>query len=202
MSVSVSFTELLDWVEGRLAPARAAEVAALVEGAGAETAATVDWIRRFHAAARVMPLEQPPAEASAALRTALRQYASAWDPGSFTDAVLTMDSREQRPMAGIRDTRASDDAVHLVFDTDLGRLALDFVALTEDRVDVYGGFTPPPDRAGGIRVVFTSRRRVRRVATCGTSGSFLVREVPVDVDEVWGVRGGDVIRIEVTLAGR
>ena len=60
MSTPPTFTELVDWVDGRLDQQQAADVESRVATGGEETSATVDWIREFKAAAELMPLVAPP----------------------------------------------------------------------------------------------------------------------------------------------
>ncbi len=197
-----SFTDLLDWVEGRIDPERAELVEALVQEDDPETAETIAWIRDFLAAAELMPLHELPAEASAELHDVVRLHASAWAPSAYDDASPVTDSRWALPATGTRAGGATD-VVHLAFDSDAGRLGLDVARVTIGRVDVHGRFAPAADgEAGQTRIVFTRAGRVRGTTVCAVSGEFTARDVPADVDEVWVVAGDRVVRAAVTFETR
>ena len=198
----LSFTDLLDWVEGRLDPERAEVVEALLHEDDPETSETIAWIRDFLAAAALMPLEELPAETSAELHDVVRLYATAWAPSAFDDASAVSDSRDALPPTGTR-AGGSADIAHLVFDSELGRLGLDVARVTVGRVDVHGRLTPAPGQgAERSRIVFTQARRVRGTTICAVSGEFTARDVPDDVDEVWVVAGDHVVRAAVAFRTR
>ena len=198
----LSFTDLLDWVEGRLDPERAEVVEALLHEDDPETSETIAWIRDFLAAAALMPLEELPAATSAELHDVVRLHATAWAPSAFDDASAVSDSRDALPATGTR-AGGSADIAHLVFDSELGRLGLDVARVTLGRVDVHGRLTPAPGQgAERSRIVFTQARRVRGTTICAVSGEFTARDVPDDVDEVWVVAGDHVVRAAVAFRTR
>ena len=71
------FRTLLDWLEGRLDADKAERVAAQVAEADEQTLRTVEWLRGFLAAARDLPLEEPPAT----VRENLKEYFARWSQG-------------------------------------------------------------------------------------------------------------------------
>jgi hypothetical protein len=201
-----TFTELLDWLEGRLDERRGAEVADLVAHADPETAETVAWIREFLAAARAMPLRAPSPAASAALADAVRERLTPWAPGEYVDAHLVYDSRTALGAGGTRDaltgTRSTEEGVyHLVFDTEIGRVVLDVLDNPGGGVDVQGSLSQNR-RNGDVllpRVVFTSNLTVRRTARCDRSGQFKVSDLPSEVDEMWIMDAAARVRAAVRL---
>jgi hypothetical protein len=67
MEKELTFSQLLDWIEGRLTEEEAAEVARLVESADSETKETVAWLRAFARIANEVVLASPPEEVREAL---------------------------------------------------------------------------------------------------------------------------------------
>jgi hypothetical protein len=195
-----TFTELLDWLEGRLDDAAGADVADRVAHGDRETTEAVEWIRSFLEGAAKMPLQRPPAEVSAALRRVVAEHVAPWAPGDYTEAALAYDSRTTR-MAGTRaDHSSSDDVFHLVFETDLGQVVLDVMPVPGDGVDVQGSVAEQlRGRDLPTRVVLTSERVVRRTATCDRDGQFGMSDVPAGIDEIWVEHGETLVRAAVSL---
>jgi hypothetical protein len=205
MSEQPSFTELLDWLEGRLDDRQSADVADRVEHADQTTSENVDWIRNFLASSRSMPLESPAPEASAAIRAAVQERLTPWVPGAYADATLVYDSRTAAAAGGTRAAptagdKNDQDVYHLIFETEIGRVVLDVMRNADGGVDVQGSL--PQNAANGDvfpRVVFTSDLTVRRTATCDQHGQFKVSGLPSGTDEMWIADETTRIRAAVLL---
>ncbi len=193
-----TFTDLLDWVEGRLQPEQSDQVAAYVDTADPAALETVEWIRDFLQEARSKPLAQPPAELSARLRDVFVGLHSPEQSSDWTDASLLYDTRMGLAAAGVR---SADDGVHLAFDSDLGRFVLDAVPASTGEVDVQGLIMLDGD-ATGVDLAFLQAGLLRRAAHATKDGRIDVRGVPVDVDEMWLTSGGTRVRARLDLQGR
>jgi len=139
------FAHLLDWLEGRLEPAAAAQVAAAVER-DAHLAAGVAWIQRFHGLAADVVLETPPAE----VRSRLAQRFAAARPAppsarQRVQAVLTFDSLSTRPV-GVRAGLAPPGQRHVVLESEAADVAVD-VYEEDVRWRVEGQLLPHGDEA-------------------------------------------------------
>lgn len=184
MSIPPTFTELMDWIDGRLDDARGEDVARRVDVSGPETAETVAWIRSFRAAADTMPLAAPPPEVGHHARAAFRHLRAAGRPdASWFDVAF--DSR-LAPVAGVRsssrggpyrlDLTGEGIAVSIdVTPLDGGSLAIDGTVRATDATDAAAEDT--------IGVVFTSAGETRRRTAVDRHGRFSA-EVPGDVDEI------------------
>lgn len=191
-----SFTELLDWVEGRLAPPeRADAVTTYVETADAETLETIEWIRDFLHHTGSMPLEKPPAALSARLRNVFVGLHSP-EQDDWSEASLLYDTRVGSAAAGVR---SHDDGVHLAFDSLVGRFVLDAVAAGPGEVDVQGLIMVPQGETVGVDLAFLQQGALRRAARSAADGRFDVRGVPVEVDELWLTAGDTRVRAAVDL---
>src|SRR5262245_22146136 len=93
-----SFSELLDWLEGRLLPDHARAVAERLQAADAATQADLDWLRLFLHARQSAQFASPPPGVRATLKKRFAAYAEAREPPSPFQrwlATLTFDSRAQ-----------------------------------------------------------------------------------------------------------
>jgi hypothetical protein len=203
-----TFTELLDWLEGRLDDARSADVADRVEHGDRATGEAVAWIRSFLEAAGSMPLQAPPPEVRSAVRGLIDEQLAPWAEGEYRDAVRAYDSRTVRATgtrAGPPAEPGEDgDVQHLIFDTDFGQIVLD-VIIADNMVDLRGSVPQVlVDLVGGgsTRVVLTSDRAVRRTTVCSPDGLFTIFDVPSGIDEMWVEHGGTRIRAAVDLPAR
>ena len=187
----LSFTRLLDWIEGRLEPAEADQVAAAVAVSDSATLEQVDWIRGFLEDTQRMTLERPPAELSARLRASFSGFHRPQDARAWSEADLLHDFRQQ--VAGVR---SGVENASLAFDSDLGRFVLEIAPSGPGQVDVQGLVMVAPD-SDTIDLAFHSGGRLRKAARTEHDGRFDVPGVPVTVDELW-LSAGD-IRVRAAL---
>jgi hypothetical protein len=193
-----TFTDLLDWVEGRLDPEHEDAVAAYVAGADAATLDTLEWIRGFLDGARSMPLEQPPPELSARLRNVFIGLHSPEQADEWSDASLMYDTRRGMAAAGVRSLEG--DGVHLAFDSGLGRFVLEAAPAGPGEVDIQGLImVSSADDDTGVDLAFLQQGTLRRAARATTDGRFDVPGVPVDVDELWLTSGSTRVRAALDL---
>ena len=122
------FSELLDWLEGRLPPDQAQAVAKRLETADAATQDDIDWLRLFMQARRSVQFASPPSGVRETLRERFAAYAEARQPpGVFQRllATLTFDSRAQPATAGLRSVAADEGSQRqLIFTTEAAEVAL------------------------------------------------------------------------------
>ena len=121
------FSELLDWLEGRLPPDQARAVAERLESADAATQADLDWLRVFLQARQSVQFASPPPSVRENLRGRFADYAQARQPpGLFQRllAALTFDSRAQPATAGLRSSADEGPQRQLIYATDAAEIAL------------------------------------------------------------------------------
>ena len=124
-----SFSELLDWLEGRLPPDEAQAMAKRLESADEATQADLDWLRLFLQARQSVQFASPPPSVREALKGRFAAYAEARQPpGLFQRllATLTFDSRVQPATLGIRSAQPADESPQrqLIYTTESAEIAL------------------------------------------------------------------------------
>jgi hypothetical protein len=206
----VSFTELLDWVEGRLPADRLAAVEASVQDE--EAGRSVAWIRAFLDAGRLMPLATPPEPTRRRLRDLIAERTTPWEPSAYSDGSLVFDSRHGARAAGTRSgDHAAGELLDWIFDTDFGRVHVSVAPAgpvtpvpgeppapagwmdVADRraLDVRGRVDPlrPDDEAssdlGAVEVLLVADQRVRASAVCDPTGRFEMSCSYGTIDEIW-----------------
>jgi hypothetical protein len=121
------FSELLDWLEGRLPPDKARAVTERLETANAATQADLDWLRLFLKARETVQFVSPPPSVRETLRGRFAAYAEARKPpGLFQRllATLTCDSRAQPATAGFRSVADEAQQQQLIYTTEAAEIAL------------------------------------------------------------------------------
>ncbi|MDP9398932.1 MAG: carboxypeptidase-like regulatory domain-containing protein [Actinomycetota bacterium] len=172
------FEQVLDWLEGRLAPVQAARVAAAVE-ADPELAAVAAWLGEFRAAAAGTVLEEPPAHVHALL---LRRFA-AYRPAPPTPlrrlrAVVSFDSSGASAV-GVRAGAAVAGQRHVVLESEAVDVALD--VYDEDVARRVEGQLLPPgteEIAGAEVRLLGPGGDLVAAASAGPSGVFALPPVP------------------------
>lgn len=192
-----TFTELLDWAEGRLDAHRAEQVAAHVAEADPATARTVAWIEEFLHGARLMPLHQPPPDLSDRLRAAFVGFHQPHGTDDWHDATLLYDTRE--PAAGMRSAGIAD-GTHLAYESGIGRFVIEASPSGPGRVDLAGLVLGARDAA--VDLAFMVDGVLQRAARTDRQGRFTVSEVPDTVDEVWLTTAAGRARAVLDLARR
>lgn len=137
-----SLGKLVEWLEGRLDPATAEQVAAQVAGPDERTRRTVEWLRGFLTTAHALPLRKPPP----IVRQSLDQYFGRWsraqaELGQQPRTVhvrLLFDSRQDLALAGVRAGAGEDDVFHLAYTCGEGDLLVDVYRLGTGLVRLDG----------------------------------------------------------------
>ena len=121
------FSELLDWLEGRLLPDDARAVAERLQAADAATQADLDWLHLFMRAQQSVQFASPPPSVRETLKRRFADYAQARQPpGLFRRwlATLTFDSRAQPATAGLRSVADEGPEQQLIYTTESAEIAL------------------------------------------------------------------------------
>lgn len=124
MNEKLSFAQLVDWMEGRLPAAAAAQVAAQV-AANPALQADVAWLQTFHQISDQTTWEAPPTEVRADLSRRFAAYAAENRAPTWWErltAVLKFDSQTQPMAAGIRSAAAAER--QLIYSTPYADVAL------------------------------------------------------------------------------
>ena len=140
------FSELLDWLEGRLLPDDARAVADRLEAADAATQADLDWLRLFLQARQSIQFASPPPSVRETLKQRFAAYAEAREPpGPFQRwlATLTFDSRAQPVTAGLRSASEESHQRQLIYTTEAAEIALTVQSILPDKnLNVTGQIFP------------------------------------------------------------
>ena len=141
-SNNTHFSDLLDWLEGRLPPDEARAVADRLKIADAATRADLDWLRLFLEARRFLKLSSPPPSVREALKQRFAAYAEARQPpGLFRRwlAALSFDSRAQPVTAGLRSATDETSQRHLIYTTEAAEIALTIHPTLPDKKFLVAG---------------------------------------------------------------
>ncbi|MBM7520285.1 hypothetical protein [Nocardioides nitrophenolicus] len=180
MTRRATFTEIVDWIEGRLPAERGQGVADAVrrDDEAAEAAA---WVEDFLATTERLKLEAPPSDLRGELRAMFREPANFPADQGWTRARLLYDTREPR-VAGVRGPDTPGQS-HLAFDSDAGRFVLETGPASAGHVELRGLLLT--ERAPvAAEVTLLEGGVVRRRAVSTSDGRFEFDQVPVVVDEL------------------
>jgi hypothetical protein len=137
----IDFSQLVDWVEGRLSEEEARAVDEQVAVANSATLADVAWLQKFVTATEGAVLESPPAEVRSTLVTRFEAYAEGRQtPGLLRRIVATLAfDGGLRPAAGVRAASAQGVRRQLIYSADDLDVALNFWPRARDRnLDLEG----------------------------------------------------------------
>ncbi len=151
-SNNIHFSDLLDWLEGRLPPDEARAVADRLKAADAATQVDLDWLRLFLEARRFLKLSSPPPSVREVLKQRFASYAEARQPpGLFQRwlAALTFDSRAQPVTAGLRSAADGMQQRQVIYTTEAAEIALTIhPILPDNKLLVAGQIFPVADPPG------------------------------------------------------
>ena len=177
------FSDLLDWLEGRLPPDKARAVAERLQSADAATQADLDWLRLFLQARQSVQFASPPSGVRETLRERFAAYAEAREPpGPFQRwlATLTFDSRAQPVTAGLRSAAQEGQQRQLIYTTEAAEIALNVHSIRPDEnIMVTGQIFPTaeaPTHAFSIQLL----REAREIALAAADelGEFTFADLP------------------------
>lgn len=130
------FSELLDWLEGRLPLDEARALAERLESAGAATQADLDWLRLFQQAQQSVQSAVPPPSVRETLQKRFAAYAETRQPpGLFQRlaAKLTFDSVAQPATAGLRSVADNSEQRQLIYASESAEIAITIQAALPDK---------------------------------------------------------------------
>jgi hypothetical protein len=136
------FSELLDWLEGRLLPDKARAVAERLQIADAATQADLDWLRLFLQARQSVQFSSPPPGVRETLRQGFAAYAEAREPPGTIQrwlANLTFDSRAQPVTPGLRSAAQEGQRRQFIYTTEAAEIALTVQSILPDKNFIVTG---------------------------------------------------------------
>jgi hypothetical protein len=161
----IAFSQLVDWVEGRLPQKEAQAMEEQVEVADIATLADVAWLRKFVSATEDSVLESPPPEVRSTLIARFRAHAEGRrTPGLLKRVVATLTfDGGLRPAVGVRSAGTQGARRQLVYSVDDLDVALNFLPRPRQELRPrWTGLTPRRRRARILqRPAIAERERAR-----------------------------------------
>jgi hypothetical protein len=196
----IAFSQLVDWVEGRLPEKEARAVEEQVALADAATLADVAWLRKFVRATEDSVLESPPPEVRSTLIARFMAHAEGRrTPGLLKRlvATLTFDGG-LRPAVGVRSAGTQGARRQLVYSADDLDVALNFLPRASDKNFDLDGQVLPRDEVdlGSFSVQLLQSETELGITATDDLGAFAFESIPSGVYEI--IFSTD--RVEVSIA--
>lgn len=196
----IAFSQLVEWVEGRLPEKEARAVEEQVVVADSATLADVAWLRKFLRATEDSVLESPPPEVRSTLISRFRAHAEGRrTPGLLKRVVatLTLDGG-LRPAVGVRSAGTQGARRQLVYSADDLDVALNFLPRARDKnFDLDGQILPRDDvELGSFSVQLLQSETELGITATDELGAFAFESIPSGVYEI--IISTD--RVEVSIA--
>ncbi len=196
----IAFSQLVDWVEGRLSEEQALAVEEQVAVADASTLADVAWLRKFVRATEDGILESPPPEVRSTLIARFKAHAEGRrTPGLLKRVVATLTfDGGLRPAVGARAAVTQGVRRQLVFSADALDIALNFLPRARDKnFDLDGQVLPRDDvELGSFSVQLLQSETELGITATDDLGAFAFESIPSGVYEI--ILSTD--RVEVSIA--
>jgi len=196
----IAFSQLVDWVEGRLPEKEAQAVEEQVEVADSATLADVAWLRKFVSATKDSVLESPPPEVRSTLIARFRAHAGdRRTPGLLKRVVATLTfDGGLRPAVGARAAGMQGTRRQLVYSADDLDVALNFLPRARDKdFDLEGQVLPRDDvDLGSFSVQLLQSEAELGITATDDLGAFAFESIPSGVYEI--ILSTD--RVEVSIA--
>jgi len=196
----IAFSQLVDWIEGRLPEKEALAVEEQVAVADAATLADVAWLRKFLKATEDSVLELPPPEVRSTLISRFRAHAEdRRTPGLLKRVVATLTfDGGLRPAVGVRSAGAQGARRQLVYSVDDLDVALNFLPRARDKnFDLDGQVLPRDDvELGSFSVQLLQSESELGITATDDLGAFAFESIPSGVYEI--ILSTD--RVEVSIA--
>lgn len=191
--------ELLDWLEGRLASAKAEALLAQVETDPA-LQKQVDWLRDFLQLSQTTLLASPPPEVRRAANAAFAAYAKTKRPSGFLHtliATLTADNWQRPALAGVRNVSLRSEPRQLIYSSDLADVALNaHIQSGNGQIDLNGQIFLLDDSDPGDFIVQLLQDGLEyRLTACDPLGKFALTGLPAGTYEL--ILSGDQAEIEI-----
>jgi hypothetical protein len=196
----IAFSQLVEWVEGRLTEKEARAVEEQVAVADGATLADVAWLRKFVRATEDSVLESPPPEVGMTLIDRFEAHAEGRRPPGLLKrvfATLTFDGG-LRPAVGVRSAGAQGARRQLVYSADDLDVALNFLPRAGDKnFDLDGQVLPRDDvELGSFSVQLLQSETELGITATDDLGAFAFESIPSGVYEI--ILSTD--RVEVSIA--
>lgn len=140
--------QLLDWLEGRLAPTELPLLTAAIQ-TDPTLQEQVAWLRDFLQISRTTTLTNPPADARQANRAIFTAYAQAKRPPNIWQtliATLTADNWQRPSLSGVRDVSLHTTPRQLIYTTAVVDVALNVhIQIGGQQIDLDGQLFPLDD---------------------------------------------------------
>jgi len=180
------FSELLDWLEGRLPPDKARDVAERLQTADAATQADLDWLRLFQQARQSVQFASPPPSVR---ETLMQRFTEARQPPGFFQrllANLTFDSHAQPATAGLRSALGEGQKRQLIYTTEAAEIALTVRSiLPEQNYIVVGQIFPMGDTSTHAFSIQLLRDAMQvALAAADELGEFTFEDLPAGEYEI------------------
>jgi hypothetical protein len=196
----IAFSQLVDWVEGRLPQKEAQAMEEQVEVADIATLADVAWLRKFVSATEDSVLESPPPEVRSTLIARFRAHAEGRrTPGLLKRVVATLTfDGGLRPAVGVRSAGTQGARRQLVYSADDLDVALNFLPRARDKnFDLDGQVLPRDDvELGSFSVQLLQSETELGITATDDLGAFAFESIPSGVYEI--ILSTD--RVEVSIA--
>jgi hypothetical protein len=196
----IAFSQLVDWVEGRLPQKEAQAMEEQVEVADIATLADVAWLRKFVSATEDSVLESPPPEVRSTLIARFRAHAEGRrTPGLLKRVVATLTfDGGLRPAVGVRSAGTQGARRQLVYSADDLDVALNFLPRARDKnFDLDGQVLPRDDvELGSFSVQLLQSESELGITATDDLGAFAFESIPSGVYEI--ILSTD--RVEVSIA--
>jgi hypothetical protein len=196
----IAFSQLVDWVEGRLSEEEAQAVEERVAVADASTLADVAWLRRFVRATQDSILESPPPEVRSTLIARFRAHAEGRrTPGLLKRVVATLTfDGGLRPAVGARAAGTQGARRQLIYSADTLDVALTLLPRARDKnFDLDGQVLPHDDvELGSFSVQLLQNETESGITATDDLGAFAFESVPSGVYKL--ILSTD--RVEVSIA--
>jgi hypothetical protein len=184
----ISFSRLVDWVEGRLPDEEAREVEEQVAVADSATLADVAWLRKFLRATEASVLESAPPDVRSTLIAQFNEHTEGRrQPGLLRRVVATLTFDDGlRPAVGVRSVGAQGTRRQLVYSADALDVALNFLPHTHDKMFDLNGQVLSHDDAelGSFSVQLLQRETELAITATDDLGGFVIESIPPGVYEI------------------
>ncbi|HZC84562.1 MAG TPA: hypothetical protein VE194_09035 [Rubrobacter sp.] len=184
----IAFSQLVDWIEGRLPEKEARAVEEQVAVADAATLADVAWLRKFLRATEDSVLESPPPEVRSTLIASFRAHAEGRrTPGLMKRVVATLAfDGGLRPAVGVRSAGTQGARRQLVYSADDLDVALNFLPRARDKnFDLDGQVLPRDDvELGSFSVQLLQSETELGITATDELGAFGFESIPSGVYEI------------------
>jgi len=196
----IAFSQLVDWVEGRLSEEEARAVEEQVAAADASTLADAAWLRKFIRATEDGVLESPPPDVRSTLISRFKAHAEGRrTPGLLKRVVATLTfDGGLRPAVGARAAGTQGARRQLVYSADALDVALNFLPRARDKnFDLVGQVLPRDDvELGSFSVQLLQSETELGITATDDLGAFAFESIPSGVYEI--ILSTD--RVEVSIA--